>query len=63
MKPMPRPVVDKEKCTGCGACASSCPQGVLEIKEGKAEVVNPDACIGCRVCESTCPVGAIKVEE
>jgi len=59
---MPRPVVDTEKCTGCGTCCSSCPQGVLELKEGKACVVNPDSCIGCRVCESVCPVGAIKVQ-
>ena len=61
MSSMPKPVVDTEKCTGCGSCASSCPQGVLEIKDGKAVVVNPDSCIGCRVCESTCPTGAIKV--
>jgi len=60
---MPKPIVDKEKCTGCGTCASVCPQGVFEIVEGKAKVVNPDACIGCRACEASCPVAAITVEE
>jgi len=60
---MPKPVIDLDKCTGCGQCVSSCPQGVLEMKEGKAHVANPDSCIGCKVCESVCPTGAIKVQE
>lgn len=60
---MPKPVVDTEKCTGCGTCVESCPVGVLELKDGKAYPANPDACIGCRACESVCPEGAITVEE
>ena len=60
---MPKPIVDKEKCTGCGTCVSSCPQGVLEIRDGKAVVVNEEACVGCRVCESVCPEGAITVQD
>ncbi len=60
---MPKPVIDAGKCTGCGTCVSSCPQGVLELKEGKAVVVNEESCIGCRVCESVCPEGAITVQD
>jgi len=60
---MPKPIVNTELCTGCGTCASVCPQGVFEIKDGKAVVVSPENCIGCRVCESSCPEGAITVEE
>ena len=60
---MPRPVVDKDKCTGCGTCVNVCPQGVFELKEGKAEVVKPESCIGCKACESACPAGAITVQE
>ena len=60
---MPKPIVDKEKRTGCGTCVSSCPQGVLEIRDGKAVVVNEEACVGCRVCESVCPEGAITVQD
>ncbi|RLE57881.1 MAG: ferredoxin [Thermoprotei archaeon] len=60
---MPKPVVDMNKCTGCGTCASVCPVGVFEIKEGKAHVVKPEECIGCRACETQCPTGAIKVVE
>lgn len=60
---MPKPIIDQSKCTGCGTCASSCPQGVLEVREGKAVAVNEEACIGCRVCESVCPEGAITVQD
>lgn len=60
---MPRPVIDTEKCTGCGTCADVCPSGVFEIQEGKAVAVRPEDCIGCRACEASCPQGAITVEE
>ncbi|OYT30277.1 MAG: ferredoxin [Thermofilum sp. ex4484_79] len=60
---MPKPVVDKDKCTGCGTCAEICPMQVFDIVEGKAEPVRADQCVGCRACEMQCPAGAITVEE
>ncbi|MBU5575085.1 MAG: ferredoxin [Candidatus Aenigmatarchaeota archaeon] len=49
--------VDKNKCIGCGACASVCPDG-FEIKNGKSTVKNKKAkCIEEAI--SVCPVGAI----
>ena len=57
-------VVDKEKCIGCGACVSMCPD-VFELKEGKSAVKDPKACENCD-CQSAvdvCPVDAITLEE
>lgn len=49
--------VDKDKCIGCGACVSICPEA-FEMVEGKSQVKNADA--GCVAdAASSCPVGAI----
>lgn len=50
--------VNKEQCIGCGACASVCPVGAIEIVDGTAQI-NPEICVNCGTCEGTCPVGAI----
>lgn len=49
-------VIDKEKCTGCGACASVCPTDA--IKEGDVYSINED-CVDCGSCQPECPVDAI----
>lgn len=59
---MPKPIVDNEKCIGCGTCIEVCPMSVYVLKEGKA-VVNNDECIACKACEVQCPQEAIKIEE
>lgn len=52
--------VIQERCTGCEACASSCPKNCIEMKpdsEGfKQPVVDSSKCINCRKCLNICPV-------
>lgn len=60
-------IVDKEKCCGCTACASICPQKCITMKpdfEGFVyPMVDENGCINCKLCEKTCPVINAGVEE
>lgn len=54
--------VNKETCTGCETCVSSCPYDAIVITEGKAEIT--EMCQMCRACLGICPEGAIReIEE
>ena len=56
---MSRPIIEADECIGCGICVDACPQEVLEVVGGVADVVNEDACIACGDCLEECPMGAI----
>ena len=56
-------VVDKDKCVGCEECVGSCPAGVFELADGKADPVNEDECLGCETCVEVCDQDAITVTE
>ena len=47
-------------CTGCGACASTCPVDCIRMVEDKEGFLQPKVdgkkCIGCHRCEKTCPI-------
>jgi thioredoxin reductase len=54
------PVINPNRCMGCGACVAACPQGdVLGVIEGQAHLVNPTHCIGHGACREACPTDAI----
>lgn len=46
--------VDREKCIGCGVCASVCDMGCDPVKNA-----NDLECIRCGKCRKCCPTGAI----
>lgn len=54
--------IDEEKCNGCGKCAQGCPEGALQMIDGKARLVSEITCDGLGACIGECPVGAISVE-
>ena len=55
--------INKEKCNGCGACATACHEGAIDIIDGKAELVREHFCDGLGDCLPECPTGAISFEE
>ncbi len=53
--------IDEDKCDGCGACATGCHEGALQIIDGKARLVGESLCDGLGACIGECPRGAITV--
>ena len=53
--------IDENKCNGCGNCIPGCPEGALQIIDGKARLVSDLFCDGLGACIGDCPLGAISV--
>ena len=53
------PLVDKEKCNGCGLCISVCSCGALVMVNNIVTVIEIEECGWCGLCEAICPTGAI----
>ena len=54
--------IDEEKCNGCGLCIPNCPEGALQVIDGKARLVSDLFCDGLGACVGHCPEGAITLE-
>ena len=54
--------IDEELCNGCGLCIPACPEGALQIIDGKARLVSDLMCDGLGACIGECPEGAIEIE-
>ena len=54
--------IDKEKCTGCGSCASVCLFDLIDIVDDKARI-KEEGCNLCGACQEACAFEAIKIEK
>lgn len=55
----PQLMVRDVKCTGCGACAASCPQGVIRITVQGGRQIDWHRCQQCLQCVDACLYGAL----
>jgi dihydroorotate dehydrogenase subfamily 1 len=56
------PVVDLERCSGCGLCVKPGHCFAITLSDGKA-VVDPAMCYGCGICVALCPHKALSFKE
>jgi len=55
--------IDHDICDGCGECVKGCPEGALQVIDGKARLVNEAFCDGLGACIGDCPKDAIEIIE
>jgi len=62
---MKKPIVDKNKCIGCGTCTVLAPKTFKLTKDNKVEVINPPGDEEEKIKEviDACPVNAISLEK
>lgn len=53
------PMIDCDRCDGCGLCISVCSCQSLVLIDNVVIVMETEECGYCTLCEAVCPTGAI----
>jgi uncharacterized Fe-S center protein len=53
------PLIEPEKCNGCGLCVSVCSCKALTLIDNFIQITETEDCGWCLQCEAVCPTGAI----
>jgi len=61
-KGLAHPVINREKCRGCGRCKRICPASAIEGEARKPHEIDPNRCLRCLACIDACPFDAIMEE-
>lgn len=52
------PVIDVQKCNGCGVCVKRCPPKIMGLIKNKAAIL-VQLCEECGICSEVCPTNAV----
>jgi uncharacterized protein (DUF362 family)/Pyruvate/2-oxoacid:ferredoxin oxidoreductase delta subunit len=58
----PKPIINRDLCKACGACAEVCPPQAISLSKKKV-VIDYRQCIRCYCCQEVCPEGAVRLQE
>lgn len=56
-----KPLIGRERCTGCGQCVRICPRHCISMRNGKARI-DAGRCIRCYCCHEMCDSKAISLQ-
>ena len=53
------PMIDQDKCNGCGLCVTVCHNNALILVNNVITIIEIVECDWCADCEAVCSTGAI----
>ena len=55
-----KPIVEQDKCIGCGSCRKNCAHDAISFDENRKAGIDHNKCVGCGRCIGACPVDAVE---